>query len=174
MQPELYRNEIVITKFNISDLLHHEVYIMLLNVIQLPFLSFPITQISTSRGKQQKQNFFILRSSRYLLIEICMHNYQEEKIWIPLTCLTLQHFHACLMPGPGIPTLMSWSFWGVQRVTMRGGRLLFWGLFGGFSEWRWEVVVCCFDIVRIVDHHCLSFIFISVNYSYIPWFWLLI
>ena len=46
------------------------------------------------------------------MIEICMYNYQEGNIWIPLTSLTLQHFHSFPKPGPGIPTLYVVVFFG--------------------------------------------------------------
>jgi len=81
------------------------------------------------------------------MIEICMYSYQKGSIWIPLTSLTLQHFHAFPKPGPGIPTLYVVVFLGVQRVTVRGGRLLFW--------YCWN---CWPSLFKLYFHICRLFI----------------
>ena len=36
-------------------------------------------------------------------------------------------------------------------------------IFFMFNNFRWEVVVHCADINRIVDHHCLNFLFIKLE-----------
>ena len=59
---------------------------------------------------------------------------------IPLIGLTMIHFCACPKPEPGFPT----SYFMVFFV---------------FNEWRWKGIVRFVDIGRIVDHHCLNFLF---------------
>ena len=55
--------------------------------------------------------------------------------------LTLPQFCACLKPEPRNP--LSYVF-----------------VFFVFNTLRWEIVVCFVDIGKIVDHHCLNFLFI--------------
>jgi hypothetical protein len=68
----------------------------------------------------------------------------QIKSWggVPLTDLTSLHFCACPKPGPGFTT----SYVMVFLV---------------FSELRWDVIVHFFDIVGIVNHHCLNYLFIK-------------
>jgi hypothetical protein len=64
-------------------------------------------------------------------------SYQQKRVGIPLTNLTLPHFCACPKPGPGFPT----SHHGLlSSVRIRGD--------------------CFVDIGGIDDHHCLNFFFI--------------
>jgi hypothetical protein len=61
---------------------------------------------------------------------------------IPLNDLTPPPFCACPKPGPGFTTAYVMVFF-------------------VFSELRWVVIVHFVDIVGIVNHHCLNFIFIK-------------
>ena len=68
-------------------------------------------------------------------------NYQRWRVGITLTSLTPPYFCASIKPGPGYPMSVSWSFM--------------------FNDLRREVIARLVDIDRIVDHHCLNFVFIS-------------
>ena len=66
--------------------------------------------------------------------------YQEGRVWIPLTVLTLPHFCACPKSGLGFPTSSVMVFFYVQ--------------------WVAEVTIVGFvHIGVVVDHHCLNFLF---------------
>jgi len=79
---------------------------MLLNVIQLSLLSFPITVViyqPLGENSKNKTSLYYDRVTMSIFINRNMYA-QEESVWIPLTCLTPQRFHTCIMPGPGFPT----------------------------------------------------------------------
>ena len=61
---------------------------------------------------------------------------------VPLTDLTPPPLCACPKPGPGFTTSSVMVFF-------------------VFSELRWEVILHFVDIVGIVNHHCLNFLFIK-------------
>ena len=83
-------------------------------------------------------------------------------VWIQLTGFTPSHFCACPKQGHGFPTSYVVVFFCVQWVKVRGDCSVSEGERWLFSEWRWEVIVHFVDIVGIVDHHCLKFIFITL------------
>ena len=77
-------------------------------------------------------------------------SYQEGRIEIPVTCLTLTH--CCLFQS---------TTW-ISNIICHG-------LFV-FSELRWEAHVRFVDIGGIIDHHLLNFLFIvniQSNLSYV-------
>ena len=75
----------------------------------------------------------------FVIITVQIKSWGER---VPLTDLTPPPFCACPKPGPGFTT----SYVMVFLV---------------FSELRWEVIVHFVDIVGIVNHHCLNYLFIK-------------
>jgi hypothetical protein len=74
-------------------------------------------------------------------------SYQEERVGIPLTCLTRPHCCTCLKPGPRFPKSHVVVFFCVH---WEGERWLFCVFFSQIS------FVCFVDIDGICEHHCLS------------------
>ena len=85
--------------------------------------------------------FLIICLYIYGMYSCWRSSYQEGRIGIPLTGLTLSHFCSCPKPGPGFPMSYVVLFC-VQWVQL----------------W-WEVIVRFVDIGRIVAQHCLNFLF---------------
>jgi hypothetical protein len=76
-------------------------------------------------------------------------SYQEERVGISLTGLTLPHFCACPKPGPGFPT----SYVVVFFV---------------FSKLRCPVIVRFVDIRGIVDHNLIKIISLHLLFFFLP------
>ena len=76
-------------------------------------------------------------------ITLYMPYYQEGRVGIPYTSLTLPHFCACPKPGPGFPKSYDVGFFSVQWISL-----------------RWEGIVSFIDIGGIDGHHCLHILFI--------------
>jgi hypothetical protein len=76
-------------------------------------------------------------------------SYQEGRVAILLTSLTLPHFYACPKPGLGFP--MSYDMVPPNFE---------------FMELRWEVVVCFVDIGEIVDYYYVNFLFKIPSYLF--------
>ena len=75
----------------------------------------------------------------FVIITVQIQNWGEG---VPLTDLTPPPFCACPKSGPGFTTSYVMVFF-------------------VFSELRWEVILHFVDIVGIVNHHCLNFLFIK-------------
>ena len=59
--------------------------------------------------QQFVENLFHKLAEELTYMHCRISNYQERKVAIQVACLTQPHYCACLKPGPGFPSNMSWS-----------------------------------------------------------------
>ena len=84
---------------------------------------------------------FYVHSKVRLLLILLSSLFKSRVGGVPLTDLTPPPVCACPKPGPGFTSSVM--------------------VFLVFSELRWEVILHFVDIVGIVNHHCLNFLFIK-------------
>jgi hypothetical protein len=109
---------------------------------------------------QNAKTLYQVHASNHPIIIVCLYlychlrsNYQQGRVGIPLTALTLPHVCACPKPGPRFPSANVMVYF-------------------VFSDLMCEVVVRFDDMGGIDDHHCLNFLnimyqVVSIYFSFI-------